>query len=232
MTIPATDRTAELRRSAVRDILMVSPGVIPFGIMLGVTAVTLGYSEVSTLFGAMAGYGGSAQLATVTVLHLGGGIAAAVLSGVVVNSRIMLYGAALQPMFRDQPLWFRLLGPQFILDQTYVSAVDRTDLDPEEFRRYWAWLGGTLLIVWSFAVGLGVVAGPLLPELPHLVMIPSGLFIAMLVPRLTGRVPVIAAVAAALTGVAVAHLAPSLGVLAGTVAGVCAGMVAAPEESP
>jgi predicted branched-subunit amino acid permease len=214
-----------LRRAGVRDILVLSPGVIPFGVMLGVAVVANGTGGPAAVLGAVLVYGGSAQLTTVSLLHLGAGVLAAVLSGVVVHARVLLYGAALEPSFRQQPLWFRLLGPQFIQDQTYLSTTGRPAYGPAEFRRYWGWLGFTLLTVWTGAVLLGLLAGPLLPPLPHLGLVGAALFVAMLAPRLADRPALVAGAVAAGTALAVARLLPELGILAGTTAGVLAALL-------
>lgn len=213
-----------LRRAALRDVLAVSPGIVPFGVMLGVTVVSTGTGGFAGFLGAGLVFGGSAQLTTISVLHLGAGLVAAVLSGIVVNARILLYGAALEPRFRHQPLWFRLLGPQFIQDQTYLSASAR-DFGPAEFRRYWAWLGGVLLTVWTGSVASGILAAPLLPPLPHLGLVGAALFVAMLVPRLVDRTTVVAAAVAAGAALGVVQLLPNLGILGGTAAGVLAAML-------
>jgi predicted branched-subunit amino acid permease len=219
-------RTAELRNAALRDVATVTPGVAPFGVMLGVAAVSMGTGGLAAILGSVTVYGGSAQLTTLTVLHLGSGLVAAVLSGAVVNARVMLYGAALQPRFLGQPLWFRILAPQFILDQTYLSAIERGGLSAQQFRRYWAWLGGSLLAVWTTSVMAGVLVGPLLPDLPHLGMVPMALFLAMLAPRVTDRTAVTAALTAAAATLGVVHLVPALGIIAGTIAGVGAAVLA------
>lgn len=221
----------QLRRDAVRDIAALSPGIVSFGVMLGVTVVSTGTGRLAGVLGAALVFGGSAQLTTLTVLHLGAGLLAAVLSGIVVNARILLYGAALEPRFRHQPRWFRLLGPQFIQDQTYLSASARTDYSPAEFRRYWGWLGFVLLSVWTCSVVAGVLAAPLLPPLPHLGLVGAALFVAMLVPRLVDRTSVIAAAVAAATALGLVHLVPTLGILGGTTAGVLAAMMSARSTS-
>lgn len=213
-----------LRQAAVRDVLAVSPGIIPFGVMLGVTVVATGTGSAAGILGAALVFGGSAQLTTISVLHLSGDLLAAVLAGIAVNARLLLYGAALEPWFRRQPVWFRLLGAQLIQDQTYLSASARTTYSPAEFRRYWGWLGCLLLAVWTGSVAVGLLAAPLLPPLPHLGLVGATLFVAMLVPRLASRTSVIAATAAAGTALAVAHALPNLGILAGTAAGVAAAL--------
>ena len=213
-----------LRRAALRDVLTVSPGIVPFGVMLGVTAVTTGAGALAAVTGALLVFGGSAQLTTMSVLHLGAGLVAAVLSGAVVNARILLYGAALEPRFRGQPTWFRLLGPLLIQDQTYLSTTARDGFGADDFRYYWGWLGCTLLAVWTGSVGLGVLVGPFLPALPHLGLVGTALFVAMLVPRLVGRQALVAAGVSAAVALLVAHVVPELGILGGTAAGVVAAL--------
>jgi predicted branched-subunit amino acid permease len=219
-------------RAAARDIAALSPGVIAFGLMMGVTVVTLHSGSTAALLGAALVFGGSAQLTTVTVLHLGAGLLAGVLSGAVVNARIMLYGAALEPWFRDQPLWFRLLAPHFIQDQTYLSAVERTEVRGRDFRRYWSWAGLLLLGAWTGSVLVGLLLGPVLPPLPHLALVGTALFVAMLVPKLVDRTTLVAATAAAAAALAVVGLVPELGILGGTAAGVVAALLMSEKGNP
>jgi predicted branched-subunit amino acid permease len=131
-----------------------------------------------------------------------------------------LYGAALEPWFRDQPRWFRLLAPAYIQDQTYLSTVERPAYRGAQFRRYWWWLGSTLLVVWTGSVVLGMTVGPLLPDLPHLGLVGTALFVAMLTPRLVTRPDVAAAGGAGLAALVVQAVAPELAILAGTAVGV------------
>ena len=76
---------------------------MPFGLFLGVTLTAYGEHPLAVLAGAAMVYGGNAQLATSTVLHAGAGVLAAVLAGVVVSARMLLYGAALADRFANQP---------------------------------------------------------------------------------------------------------------------------------
>jgi predicted branched-subunit amino acid permease len=218
-TSPVITRGRQLRRAALRDVAAVSPGVVPFGVTLGITAAGA-HHGAAALVGAFTVFGGSAQLTTLSLLHLGSGVVASVVSGAVVNARLLLYGASLEPRFRDQPLWFRVLAPHFILDQTYLSAVERPELRASDFRLYWAWLAGALLTVWTAAVGTGLLLGPVLPPLPHLALVGTALFVAMLVPRLVDSAAVAGAATAAATAYAACTVAPQLGILIGAAAGM------------
>ena len=90
------------------------------------------------------------------------------------------------------------------------------------FRRYWGWLSLDLLVVWLASVGSGLAVAPLLPDLPHLVLVGASMFLAMLVPRLVDRPSVAAALVGGSVAALAAFVAPALAVLTGTIAGALA----------
>jgi len=214
------------RRDAFRDVLAVAPGLLPFGFALGIVIASSTMGDVAGVLGAPLVYGGSAQLTATTMFQHGAGLLAVVGSALIVNARLLLYSASLAPRFSGQPTWFRLTAPHFIIDQTYLSTVDRPGHHGRHFRTYWSSLGLGVMVVWSAAVGVGVLAGPRLPSLPHLALTGTALFVAMLVPRLSDRPSVAAAGTAAAIAPLAAQLVPSAGILVGTVAGMAAGLAA------
>jgi predicted branched-subunit amino acid permease len=198
--------------------------------MLGVTVVTTGADRLAGILGGPIVYGGSAQLTALTLLDRGLGLVAVVLSAAVVNARLLLYSAALGDRFRAQPTLFRWLAPHFIIDQTYLMAGARPALAGRDFRRYWTCLGGTVLIVWTSSVALGIVLAPLLPPLPHLTLVGTAMFIGLLVPRLVNRPAVVAAVVGGGVAAAVSWVLPAAGIVAGAVAGVAAAMAVSRDD--
>ena len=225
---PASPSPLEAARA---DVAANAAAIVPFGLVVGVATAAAGLPLATGLLGAAAVYGGSAQLTATTALAAGGTVGAAVVAGLVVSGRLLLYSAALTPFFREQPPWFRWLAVQFVVDQTYLAAMGRTGASPVWFRRYWLAMGGLLLAVWALAVGVGVLVGPLLPPLPHLGLVGSALFLCLLVPRLGSRPALAAAGAGATVALLATWLVPGQGVLLGAVAGVAAGM-AAERRSP
>jgi predicted branched-subunit amino acid permease len=220
-------------RLARTDLLAMSSTMIPFGVALGVTVSSLRFGDGASVTGAPLMYAGAAQLSATTMLSSGAAFVAVVVSAVVVNSRLLLYGAALEPAFRGQPWWFRWLGIHFIIDGSFVSAMARPALmaDRVAFRRYWLHFGLLLLGIWTSSVVSGVLLGPALPSLPHIGLIGLALFVSMLMPRLTSRPAVAAAATAAVAGPLTTLLVPSLGIIAGACAGVAAGTVTARRSS-
>jgi predicted branched-subunit amino acid permease len=211
-------------RMAAVDVTTVASGMIAFGLVLGITIHTLGRDAAAGIIGAAGVYGGSAQLTTVTLLSQGSALLLAVLSGVVVNLRLLLYSAALGERFAGQPSLFRWLAPHLMIDQTFLMAQGRPQLTGQAFRCYWLWLGGLVLVVWCSSVTAGELLAPVLPPMPHLTLVCTAMFLGLLLPRLRSR----PAVTAALTGFAaaavVSQLVPELGIAAGAVCGVTAAM--------
>jgi predicted branched-subunit amino acid permease len=127
--------------AAVRDIVPVAASVVPFALVIGSAMREIGVSGGVGVLGGGAMYSGSAHLAAVALLGAGAELVMILAAVAVINSRLLVYGAALEPRFRTQPRWFRWLGPHFLVDQTYALATARDDLDAPD-RRSWSppWL--------------------------------------------------------------------------------------------
>ena len=102
-----------------------SGALVPFGVTLGVVVAATGTGDLAGWLAAPVVYSGSAQLAATTLFNHGAGLLTIVASAIAVSARLVLYSASLAPRFHGQPRWFRLIGPHFITDQTYLSAVAR-----------------------------------------------------------------------------------------------------------
>jgi predicted branched-subunit amino acid permease len=214
------------RADALRDVLVLAPGLLPFGIALGIVIGSSPMGDGAGVLGAPLVYGGSAQLTATTLFQQGAGLLAVVGSALTVNARLLLYSAALAPRFNTQPVWFRVVGSHFLIDQTYVSALARPGHDRRNFRTYWLALGLGITVVWTAAVGTGVLVGPRLPSLPHIALAGSALFVGMLMPRIRDRPSLAAAITAGTVAPLAAQAAPAAGIVAGTAAGMVAGLAA------
>ena len=211
---------------ALRDTASVALGMVAFGMTLGVTISVLGFGTLPGLVGAPVVYAGSAQLTAVTLVHQGAAFVAVVVSSAIVNARLLLYSASLSQRFRDQPAWFRWLAPQFVIDQTYLLSGARPELDGRAFRRYWGFLGVFILVVWCGSIALGMLAAPVLPDLPHLGFVGTAMFLGLLAPRLTSRPAVTAALTGGLVAAVIGLIRPELGIVCGAIAGVITGSAA------
>ena len=158
------NRAAPVLAAAVRDTVPVAASIAPLALVIGATAAGAGVPVLADMAAAATVFAGAAHLAALTTLSAGAGALTALGTAALINIRLLLYSASIQPRFREQPRWFRWLGPALLIDQTYLLVVARDDLDdPVRFRRYWSCAGGLLLGCWVTTVGLGSALGPLLP---------------------------------------------------------------------
>lgn len=218
---PITAAARDVRVAAARDTVPVALSIAPFALVIGATATAGGIAPAANGIAAAGIFSGSGHLSVLATVVAGGGALSALGTAALVNSRLLLYGAALQPRFRGQPRWFRWSGPALLVDQTYAMVLNRPDLDdPERFRRYWTTAGTALATSWIAAVVLGGLLGPLLPAGSPLDAAAVVVLAGMLAPRLRRWRPA----AVALTALAVAVLAAPLPGGLGLVAGMTAGL--------
>lgn len=217
--------TRLIDRSALADGIPLFVPVIPFGFVVGVAIVesampsAVGWSSSLTIFA------GASQLATVTLAGVAS-VWAVVLAALVINSRHVMYSAALAPVFGGQPRWFRWLAPFVLIDQVFALVSGRVDRSPREFRRYYLSLGAFFYLSWLCAVSLGMLIGPIIPGSWRLDVAPAVMFTGLVVVSLDRSPAVVAAVVAAVVGLAAAGLPDRLGIIVGALAGVVAGGVA------
>jgi predicted branched-subunit amino acid permease len=212
-------------RDGLRDVAPVLVGLAPFALLIGVRIAEEPGPDIGGLSGSLLLYAGSAQLSALTLLAQGASTLSVLMTVSLINARFMMYGAALAPRFEGQPTWFRWTAPHFIVDQTFGLATARRDLaTPARFRQYWFTTAGAIAVVWVTAMAVGVVLGPAIPDTAAASFVPICVLIGLLVPALTSR----PAVAAALSAAAIAASLPLSGgarVLTATVAGAIVGRV-------
>jgi len=152
-------------------------------------------------------FAGSAQFAALAVLAAGGGVAAAVLAGALLNARYLPMGVALAPSVRGRPLRRALVG-QAMVDASWAMASRRGGRFDVGFMvgatlpNYPAWVGGT---------AIGVLAGDVIgdPDRLGLDAIFPAFFLALLVVETRrGNEAVAAAAIGAIIALVLAPLTP------------------------
>jgi len=222
---PRCRRATGPMRYAITDGLTLLLGMVPFGVVVGVTASVLGMTGPAALGVSAFLYAGTSQMAGFAQLAAGSAPLAVIATIAVVNARLMLYGAALESRFRSQPLWFRLLGPMLLIDQTFATATDKGPDPDRAFRRYWLALGLTVLLGWSSSIAAGMIIGPALPADLPLDATGTACLLGLLVPRLVDRRALLAATAAAAVAAAGLALPAGSGILLATGCGLLAGAI-------
>jgi predicted branched-subunit amino acid permease len=212
-------------RSALREGFPLFVPAFPFGLVIGVAAMASQMPAQGGWMTSVVIFGGASQLATVT---LAGAAStwAVILAALVINSRHLMYSAALSSTFAHQPKWFRVLGPFVLIDQLFALMDTKTHLEPADFRRFYLTVGLLFYLTWILVVSIGMMLGPVIPVSWRLDVAPALMFTGLVVLALD-RSP---AVSAAVVGGTVAYLGINLperlGILVGAIAGVMAGGIA------
>lgn len=212
-------------REALSDVIPLLIPAIPFGFVIGLAITESAMPAWIGWLSAPLVFAGAAQLAMVTLAGTASlwAIIAAVL---VINTRHVMYSAALAPIFRAQPRWMRWFAPFLLVDQAFALAVVQGDRDPASFRRYYLTVAFALYLTWNTVVPLGMLIGPVVPEAWRLDYAPPIMF-AGLVLLAVNRAPAgVAAIIGGLTSLAAVGLRDRLGIVVGAVVGVVAGVIA------
>lgn len=212
-------------RRAIADAIPLFLPAVPFGFVLGLAIVE---SEMPAAIGWLSSpivFAGAAQLALVSLAGTAS-VAAVLVAGLVINTRHVMYSAAMAPAFQRQPRWMRWAGSFLLIDQVFALAVLQSDRPPAEFRRYYLTVGLFFYLNWQWAVALGMVVGPVVPESWRLGFAPAVMFLALVVIGVQRLPQGVAAVVGGAVGLATAGLQDRLGILVGAAAGIAAGTVA------
>jgi predicted branched-subunit amino acid permease len=173
-------------------------------------------------------FGGAAQLATIDLFNAGAAGPVIVATGLIINSRHLMYSAALAPAFSAFSRPWRLGLPYLLTDQAFAVSIVRYEEQSDIGYRRLFYLGAglALWVTWQLTTGVGVIFGTAIPATWSLDFAIPLVFVALLIPTLKDRPALIAAVVAAGAAVAAASVPYHLGLMIGALCGVVAGVVA------
>jgi predicted branched-subunit amino acid permease len=203
---------------------------IPYAVAAVLLAISFGVlaepvmGPVAPIVMSAALFAGSAQFGATAVLAAGGDPAAAIAAGVLLNARYIPMGVALAPSLQGGPLRRSLTG-QAMIDFSWAAAsrgggrFDPAFMIGATLPSYPCWVGGTAVGVLAGEVigdpaNLGLdalfpafflallVEGELRPGLPAIAAGLGAVIALVLIPFTPAGVPIIAASAAALVGLA------------------------------
>lgn len=230
-SMPRTD----LRAGAMAIVPMLI-GVIPFGLVAGVTPVVGGLGEGSAVGFSLIVFAGASQLAAIEVLTDGGAAVVAALAACTINLRMLLYSASLAPFLARERLGRRMVVAYLLTDQAYAVSILRWSGEREQpvdrsvLDRRWAYYLGaglTLWGAWQASTIAGALLGNAVPDSVPLGFAVPLVFLVLLVPTLTHTHAVVAAAVGGLATVSALELGVGpLSVMVGAVAGVLAGALA------
>ena len=137
--------------------LMIGIAFVIFGASFGVLSVSAGASVAQSCAMSLLVFTGASQMSAVSVLASGGTVASAFGGAVLLSGRNAVYGLAMSPVLKEGSLAFRLLGAQWVIDET--TAIVSAETDPTT-RRTAFWISGAILYAsWNIGTLLGALVG-------------------------------------------------------------------------
>ncbi|WP_344980668.1 AzlC family ABC transporter permease [Streptosporangium fragile] len=173
-----------LDRGTLRDIALVCLADMLVGASFGAIAVSGGLPLWVPVAMSLLVFAGGAQFAAVGVVLAGGGPAAGVVAGLVLNARLLPFGFAVADVLGDR-WWTRLLGAHVMTDESVAFALRQRD----RRRRhdvFWT-CGLALFAAWNVAVVLGALAGEVIGDTGALGLDAAfpAVLLALVLPSLT-----------------------------------------------
>lgn len=219
----------------LRAVLPILVGVAPFGVIYGVVALQSGIPALAAMAMSSIVFAGSAQFLLAQLV--GAGAPFLLTAGAVglVNLRHALYSASVAPILAHLPRRWKVLLAYLLTDEAYAAAIPhlmsaRPD-SPQAANAHWILFGSGfgLWAGWQLATLAGVLIGAQLPSDLGLDFALPLTFIAIVVPMITSRGLLLAALTAAAAAVALVALPYKTGLFIAALAGLIAG-AAMPRE--
>ncbi len=198
-----------------RSVLPILVGVVPFGLIYGVVAVSEGLGKITAILMSSIVFAGASQIAAAELWGQGAPLAIVVATGLVINVRFLMYSASLAPHLRGLSPWQRWFGSYLLTDQAYAVSVLRfQDTRPIHHFAFYCGAGLTLWTTWQSSSVLGVLVGLQVPPSWGLEFSVPLMFLALLVPSLQDRTSVVVAIVSGIAALLFYRLPLHMGLMA------------------
>ena len=210
----------------VRDELPILLGVIPFGMIYGVSAIGAGIPPSIAQAMSCIVFAGSAQFVITQLVAAGTPSLVVILTAFILNIRHMLYSASVSSYTRKlHPLWKWLLA-YLLVDEAYAVTILHYQKPGDNTQKHWYFLGAGLALwtTWQLSTAAGIFLGGHIPASWSLDFTSTLTFIALVVPTLKDYVSTTAALTSALTALLVVALPLKLGIALAALVGITVGL--------
>jgi predicted branched-subunit amino acid permease len=152
-----------------KDCIPMLPGMVAWGLTMGVSMVNSGMSVVESVMMTLFVFAGSSQLAAIPLIAVGAPMWVILLTGLCVNLRFVVFSAHLRPYLMHLPLWKRMFSGYLTADLSYVQFVSKFSkpgTSAVQFREQDAYLAGNCGLTWLAWVGASLLGIALAHQIP------------------------------------------------------------------
>ncbi|MBL7665231.1 MAG: AzlC family ABC transporter permease [Bacteriovoracaceae bacterium] len=171
------------------SVIPIVSGIIPFGAVVGSAFSETGLKFWQAMLMDWALYAGAAQLASANLMKMNAAIFVIVITGLIINSRFLLYSAAMAPYLKSASPLTKFLCAFCLTDQSYATMNANqhkfhSDKDATDF-----YLGTAVCMqmVWHTSVLMGYIFGNFAPARISLDFAIALSFAALLIPTLKSK---------------------------------------------
>lgn len=184
--------------------------IAPFGLLFGVVATEAGFSLYQTIAMSALVIAGAAQFASVQLLVDGAPVFVAILTGLAVNLRMVMYSASLAPHLGKAHTWQKILMSYFMVDQSYGISIERYQRTPEmPTQEKVSYFFGAISVIAPFWYGLSLVGGLVGSAIPPEYALDFAIpitFIAIIAPNLRSLPHLAAAIVSVIIALALSWM--------------------------
>ena len=222
----AAENSSSALLTGVRAILPLAVGIFPFGLAYGAAVAQSGIPDWVGGAASAIMLAGVAQLAWVELIDQGTPALIAVATALVINTRFVMYSAALAPSFMEFPARLRVPLAHLMTDQVAVTSILHNETETDHLRqlRYYVGAGLTFASSWLGGTWCGILAGAGIPDSWQVGFAIPLMFLALLIPSVRSRSGMVTAVVAAGVTFMANGLPFGLGFIVGAMVGIAAGL--------
>ena len=159
-------KSSKIFTKGVLDVLPLLIPVFPFGLIIGVIGIELGFSPLMVYATSLIIFSGSAQIVFFQLIFAGASPIVTLTSVAVTNSRHFLYGAVLSEYLEDLSQSWKIFLSYFLVDQSFALShryfKENSSLKNKHY--YLLGSGFTLWLVWQVSSLVGIFLGAVVPE--------------------------------------------------------------------
>jgi 4-azaleucine resistance transporter AzlC len=148
------------------DVLPLLIPVVPFGIILGVIGIELGFDPLVVYATSFIVFSGSAQIVLFQLISAGATPLVTLTSVAVTNSRHFLYGAVISEYFEELNIFWKAILSYFLTDQSFAVSYRYFKENKSVSNKHYYLLGSgfTLWTTWQVSTLMGIFLGSIVPE--------------------------------------------------------------------
>jgi 4-azaleucine resistance transporter AzlC len=210
----------------VREELPILLGVIPFGMIYGILALSAGLSPFDAQAMSSVVFAGSAQFMTAKLLSAATPALIVILTGFVINLRHALYSASLAPYTRHLSMRWKALLAYLLTDEAYAVTILHYQREGDITHRHWHFFGSGLALwtCWQLSTAVGIFLGAQIPPAWGLDFALPLTFIALVVPGLKDLPGIVTAAVASVAAILLFGLPFKLGLIVSVFIAIAVGL--------